>query len=176
LEEAKLGCHVFQPPAKSSRFSSALYNPEFTRITGYSEDELIGTIPLNIVQEKYRSEVRENFIKMLKGDRSFPYEFCILDKNGNTKWILEKATPIRYKGKRAALSYFMDISKSKRAEEERLAKEKLLSVVELAGAVGHGLNNPLQVVLTCTEKLDPISGDSQHKSKLYKLLKKISIK
>jgi hypothetical protein len=25
LEEAKLGCHVFQPPAKSSRFSSALY-------------------------------------------------------------------------------------------------------------------------------------------------------
>ncbi|MCP3955876.1 MAG: PAS domain S-box protein, partial [Desulfobacterales bacterium] len=32
-------------------------NPEFMRITGYSEDELIGTYPLNIVQPNYRRQV-----------------------------------------------------------------------------------------------------------------------
>ena len=68
------------------------------RITGYSENELIGTDPLNIVQKKYRRQVNENFIKMLKAKRLFPYEFCINDKNGNAKWILETATSIQYKG------------------------------------------------------------------------------
>ena len=65
----------------------------------------------------------------------------------------------------------MDISKSKQVEKERLAKEKLLSVLELAGAVGHELNNPLQVVLTCTEKLAPPYGDDQRQFRLYSLLK-----
>lgn len=42
-------------------------NPEFTRITGYSEDELIGTVSLNIVQPEYRCHVKANAIKMVKG-------------------------------------------------------------------------------------------------------------
>jgi PAS domain S-box-containing protein len=159
-----IGCYIVQ---------DALFryvNPAFTRITGYSDDELIGTQPSNIVQPAYRSQVRENFIKMLKAERDFPYEFCIFDKYGNTRWIMETATSIRYKGKRAALGYFMDISKSKQVEKERLEKEKLLSVLELAAAVGHELNNPLQVVLVCTQKLAPISSDNQLNSILYQKL------
>jgi PAS domain S-box-containing protein len=146
-------------------------NPEFTRITGYSEDELIGTFPINIVQPKYRRQAREDCIKMLKRERLFPYEFCIKDKYANTKWILETATSVPYKGRRAALNYFMDISKSKQVEKERLTKEKLLSVLELAGAMGHELNNPLQVVLTCVEKLAPTSDDDQRTFNLIRLLK-----
>ena len=67
---------------------------------------------------------------------------------------------------------YWDITKGKQVEEERLTKEKLLSVLELAGAVGHELNNPLQVVLTCTEKLVQLSDDNQSNSKLSCLLKK----
>ncbi len=164
LRNSLIGCYIVQ----DAKFQYV--NQEFTRITGYSEDELIGTYPSNIVQPMYRDKVRENFIKMLKAERDFPYELGIIDKNGNTKWILETATSIRYKGRRAALGYFMDISKNKQVEKERLEKEKLLSILEMAGAVGHELNNPLQVVLTCTEKLAPISGDNQRESKLYRLL------
>jgi PAS domain S-box-containing protein len=160
-----IGCYIVQ----DARFKYV--NPEFMRITGYAENELIGTAPLNIVQQTYRDHVRENCIQMLKAKRLFPYEFCIDDKNGNPKWILETATSIQYKGKRAALCYFMDISKGKKVEEERLAKEKLLSVLELAGAVGHELNNPLQVVLTCTEKLAPASEQDPTRLKLFRLLK-----
>ena len=165
IRNSLIGCYIVQ----DSTFKYV--NPEFMRITGYSEDELIGADPLNIVQKKYRRQVNENFIKMLKAERLFPYEFCINDKCGNTKWIMETATSIQYKGRRAALGYFMDISQSKQVEKERLAKEKLQSVLELAGAVGHELNNPLQVVLTCTEKLAPASGGSQRQSRLYSLLK-----
>lgn len=166
IRNSLIGCYIVQ----DARFKYV--NPEFMRITGYDEDELIGKPPLNIVQQPYRDHVRENCIQMLKGERLFPYEFCIDDKNGNPKWILETATSIQYKGSRAALCYFMDISKGKKVEEERLAKEKLLSVLELAGAVGHELNNPLQVVLTCTEKLATKSEQEPGVSKLFDLLKR----
>jgi PAS domain S-box-containing protein len=166
IHNSLIGCYI----AQSGRFKYV--NPEFQRITGYSEDDLIGTAPINIVQEDFREEVKKNCIDMLKAKRLFPYEFCITDKNGNTRWILETATSIQYKSDRAALCYFMDISKGKQMEEERLAKEKLLSVLELAGAVGHELNNPLQVVLMCAEKLAPASDGDQRRASLHRLLKK----
>ncbi len=166
IRNSLIGCYIVQ----DAKFKYV--NPEFMRITGYREEELIGTYPANIVQPEYRRQVKEDFVKMLKAERLFPYEFCISDKSGNTKWILETATSIQFGGRRAGLGYFMDISKGKQVEEERLAKEKLLSVLELAGAVGHELNNPLQVVLTCTEKLAQPSDDNQRNSKLSRLLTK----
>ena len=164
LRNSLIGCYIVQ----DARFR--FVNPEFTRITGYSENELIGTLSLNMVQPEYRQSVRENFIKMLKGQRDYPYEFCINDKHGNTKWILETATSLIYKDKRVALGYFMDISKSKQVEQERLEKEKLISILEMAGAVGHELNNPLQVVVTCIKNLAPAQNDAQAKSEYYRLL------
>ncbi|MDX2453545.1 PAS domain S-box protein [Desulfosarcina sp.] len=166
IRNSLIGCYIVQDA------TFKYVNPEFMRITGYSEEELIGTDPLNIVQQEYRRQVNENFIKMVKAERIFPYEFCISDKFGNTKWILETATSIQYEGRRAALGYFMDISKGKQVEKERLAKEKLLTALELAGAVGHELNNPLQVVLTCTEKLALVSDDNERSFRLHSLLKK----
>jgi PAS domain S-box-containing protein len=165
MRNSLIGCYIVQ----DAKFQYV--NPEFTRITGYSEAELIGTYPLDIVQPGYKDKVRANFISMLKAERYHPYEFSILDKRGRTKWILETATPIMYKGSRAALGYFMDISKSKQVEKERLEKEKLLSILEMAGAVGHELNNPLQVVMTCAEKLAPAQEDNALKVELYRLLR-----
>ena len=164
MRNSPVGCYIVQ----NSRLNYV--NPEFMRITGYSEAELIGSDPLNNVQQQYREQAKRNAIAMLKANRLSPYEFCINDKSGKTKWILETATSIQYRGQRAALCYFMDISESKQIEKERLAKEKLLSVLELAGAVGHELNNPLQVVLTCTEKLAPAPGAGERESALFRLL------
>jgi PAS domain S-box-containing protein len=166
LHNSPIGGYIVQ----NARFRYV--NPEFMRITGYGKDELIGTEPLHIVQPQHRGQVRESCIAMLKGVRQFPYEFLIDDKEGSPKWILETATSIQYRGSRAAMCYFMDISKVKQAENERMDKEKLLSVLEIAGAVGHELNNPLQVVLTSTEKLAPAPDADQRQIKLYRLLKK----
>lgn len=166
MRNSPIGCYIVQDAGLT------YVNPEFLRITGYSEAELIGVNPLSLVQEKHRDKALTNAIAMLKGNRRYPYEFCINDKAGHTKWILETATSIQYKGHRAALCYFMDISQGKQVEAERLAKEKLMSILELAGAVGHELNNPMQVVTTCAEKLAPETGDDPRRTKLYDLLRK----
>lgn len=149
-------------------------NREFIRISAYSASELIGSDPLRIVREDFREFVREHAVRMLKGLENTPYEFCVVDRNGETKWVMESVTPIMYRGNRAVLGYFMDITKSKQAEADRQEKEKLQAVLEMAGAVGHELNNPLQVVLTCSQKLGSQSlEDPVHQHMLILLQKNL---
>ncbi|NIA08846.1 MAG: PAS domain S-box protein, partial [Nitrospiraceae bacterium] len=88
----------------------------FQKITGYRANELLGMHPLRIVLPDDRETVRKEAIKMLKKERSSPYEFRLCTRDGKIKWILETVTSIRYQGKRAVLGNFMDITAQKEAE------------------------------------------------------------
>jgi PAS domain S-box-containing protein len=166
IQNSPIGCYIVQ----DAKF--VYVNPEFTRITGYSESALLGSYPLDIVHPDFREDVRANFIRMLKHQRNFPYEFKIVDRDGETKWVAETATPIQFKGRRAGLGYFMDITERKRAEKESLEKEKLQAILELAGAVGHELNNPLQVIMICAERFKKSAEADPGDAKLYQLMEK----
>ncbi len=166
IQNSPIGCYIVQ----DAKF--VFVNPEFMRITGYSESALLGTYPLDIVHPDYREYVRASFIRMLKRQIDFPYEFQIVDRDRQIKWIAETATPIRFKNHRAGLGYFMDITKRKTAEQEILEKEKLKAILELAGAVGHELNNPLQVIVTCSEQLKKAAPPDPQSGKLYRLMEK----
>jgi len=101
-------------------------NHRFQELTGYREDELLGTDALRLVVPEDRDVVRENATKMLKGERSAPYEFRVINKSGEIRWIMGTVTSINYQGKRATLGNYMDISEHKRAEEELAMKNVLL--------------------------------------------------
>jgi len=92
-------------------------NPQFQKYMGFTEDELLGRDSLSLVHPEDRKTVREKAIAMLKGKRSSPYEFRIIDKGGETRWSIETVTSIHYRGERAALGNFMDITERKQAEE-----------------------------------------------------------
>ncbi|WP_027371308.1 PAS domain-containing protein [Desulfovermiculus halophilus] len=94
-------------------------NPEFQHITGYQEDELKGTLSLDIVHPEDRDMVRSKAVEMLKGHRSTPYLGRIVRKNGETRYILESVCSISYRGQRSTLGYFMDNT------EQELIKEAL---------------------------------------------------
>ena len=166
IQNSPIGCYIVQ----DAKF--VYVNPEFTKISGYSESALLGTYPLDIVHPDYREYVRTNFVRMLKRQRDFPYEFQVVDRNGDIKWIAETATPIQFKDKRAGLGYFMDITRRKNAEKASLEKERLQAILELAGAVGHELNNPLQVIVTSVERLKEKADADPRSTRLYRLLDK----
>jgi diguanylate cyclase (GGDEF)-like protein/PAS domain S-box-containing protein len=95
-----------------------LINSQFEKYTGYTQDELMGTDSLSLVVPQQREMVRKNAILMLKGERSSPYEFRIINKNGELRWITETVTTIIHEGERATLGNFMDITDLKETEEK----------------------------------------------------------
>ena len=115
-------------------------NPQFQEDTGYTEDELLGMESLSIVHPEDREKVRENAVEMLKGNRLSPYEFRVVNQAGETKWVLETVSSIHYKGKRATLGNFMDITERKKAEEAlRESEERYRALVNLGGSVGQAI-------------------------------------
>jgi len=92
-------------------------NPSFERCTGYKEDELLGQDSLEPVFPEDREMVRENAIKMLKGELDSPYQFKVIHKTGSIRWVMESVSSIQYGGRRATLGSYMDITERKQAEE-----------------------------------------------------------
>jgi PAS domain S-box-containing protein len=106
-------------------------NPQFKKYSGFSEEELLGAAPLKLVHPEDRERVRERAVAMLKGKRLAPYELRYITKDGEALWATETVTSIHYKGKRATLGNFMDITERRQAEEMlRQSKEKLQQMFE----------------------------------------------
>jgi diguanylate cyclase (GGDEF)-like protein/PAS domain S-box-containing protein len=89
----------------------------YQKQTGYTGEKLIGTYPLNYIHPEDREMVREEAIKRLKGEKTGPYEYRFVNKNNDILVILETIASVTYKGERATLGSFMDITERKRAEE-----------------------------------------------------------
>ncbi len=106
-------------------------SPLYQKLTGYSDTELTGHDSLDYLHPEDRAKTRENAIKSLRGTRTDPYEYRFIRKNGEVMWILEMVTSITYKGERASLGSFMDITERKRMEETlRQSEEKYRAIIE----------------------------------------------
>jgi diguanylate cyclase (GGDEF)-like protein/PAS domain S-box-containing protein len=109
-------------------------SPLYKQITGYAAHELIGKNSLERIHPEDREMVRQQAIKRLKGEKTDGYEYRYIRKNGEVMWILEMLNSTTYKGKRAALGSFMDITARKNTEEElRISEKRYRSVLEELG-------------------------------------------
>ena len=106
-------------------------SPLYQQLTGYAESELIGAPSLDHVHPDDRERVRQEAIHCLKAPRRDPYEYRFITKQKEILWVLENITSILFRGRRAALGNFMDITGRKRAEEAlRHNEEKYRLMIE----------------------------------------------
>jgi len=120
---------------------------------------------MKLVLPEDRNMVRENAMAMLKGERTTPYKYRIINKDGDLRWILEGVASVQYQGRRAAVGHSVDITERERAEEklqelyqeERNLREELEAEVqrriEFTRALVHELKTPLTPVLASSELL-----------------------
>jgi two-component system NtrC family sensor kinase len=111
IHSAQIGIYVVQ----DGKF--VVINPQIMEVTGLSRDQLLGREAITLVYPEDRAMVRENAIKMLQGKRAEPYEFRVLGEDGVTRVVMETVAPVTYKGRRATLGNFIDITERKQAEE-----------------------------------------------------------
>jgi two-component system, cell cycle sensor histidine kinase and response regulator CckA len=123
-----------------------MVNPGFEEISGYNSQELLGHDSLILVSPDYRRIVCEKTVQMLKGELDLPYEYPVIAKSGETRWVMETVTSTFYLGKRATLGYFLDITEHKGLESQFLQAQKMEAVGRLAGGVAHDFNNLLSVI------------------------------
>ncbi|MDD5169449.1 MAG: PAS domain S-box protein, partial [Syntrophales bacterium] len=100
-------------------------NNNAASFAGYKPEELIGKRAGSVIHPEDREKTRERAEKMFTGEDPSPYEFRVVTKDGEIRWIIETITSIQYDGRKAFLGNSMDITERKRAEEALLASQEL---------------------------------------------------
>ncbi|OPY25934.1 MAG: sensory histidine kinase AtoS [Methanocella sp. PtaU1.Bin125] len=119
-------------------------NPRLEENTGYSKEDLASMNFWDMVHPDHREMVREYGMSRQRGkDVPATYEFKILTKRGETKWVEVTSTLIEYEGKPTVLSTVFDITDRKRTEAElQEAKSQAELYLDL---MGHDINNLNQI-------------------------------
>ncbi|MBI4285025.1 MAG: PAS domain S-box protein [Chloroflexi bacterium] len=92
-------------------------NPLAARVLGWTQAEVIGMTAASLIHPEDREMERQNAIRALKGESVPPYDFRVITRNGDVKWVVEKLAPIRHEGERATLTSLMDVTELKLADK-----------------------------------------------------------
>lgn len=135
-------------------------NEAFLETTGYRRDEVIGrtSVALGIWADP---EQRKEMVKILREQekiRNLEAKFRM--KSGEIRYVLWSAEVIDYGDEKCLIAVTRDITARKRAEEERLEKEKLRGVLEIACTTCHELNQPLQYIYYLLDEIEEKLSDS----------------
>jgi PAS domain S-box-containing protein len=134
-------------------------NPAAEALTGYAATELLAMNFWDVVHPDFRDVVRARGLARQKGEQVSPgYEFKILARSGEERWLDFTAGRIEFEGQSAAIGTAYDITERKRAQEEvhRLSQFRE-SVIENANVWLNVLDEQANVVIW-NKAAEEISG------------------
>jgi len=104
------------------------------QISGYSREEFMQMHPFDLVHPDFRDVLKQRAAARLRGeDAPSAYEFKMLAKSGEERWLDFSAGTVMFGGERAILATAVDISERKRAEALQAA---LYRIADKASTVG----------------------------------------
>ena len=148
-------------------------NPAFCNYMGYKKQELIGQKVDILVHPDSLGELAKNLAQLKKG-KILKHRKKSLRKDGSICYMdLHESKISLPEGKKGILCIAEDSTTKVKSEEDRILKERMEGVLELAGAVCHELNQPMTVVSVNSEIMSPDMASNLLASKMEVIKKEI---
>ena len=162
--EATLIVNKYQKPVYSNVAFGHLFGCKPTEL----EDKKIDFLFVD-------SEFARKIFDGIQRGASWRGEIKMVSSRGNVFTAFLRATPIMDDEFEVIGTLFVcaDITEQKQAEKERLQKEKLQGVIEMAGAACHELNQPMQAVSGYSELLLAQLSSGKSTDQLIKYLDEV---
>ena len=126
------------------------FNREFEAISGYSRDEIVSMNPWDLVHPEFREASLARFRARMRGEPApSRYQFAILTKSGEKRWVEFSAALTELNGKPAILASAFDITAAKRAEQELKAHVMYMNALISNSPLGIVIKDQSQLVRFC---------------------------
>lgn len=123
------------------------FNSKITELSGYTEGELQAKLFADFIHPSDREMIQQRHAQRLKGEiLENVYDFRIIDKAGNIKWVQINSVLISWEGRPAALAFLTDVTAQYRSRQQLVQSDKLAAIGTLAAGVAHEINNPIGYV------------------------------
>ena len=139
VSELKESEEIFRALAETSPSAIFVYrdkflyvNPASIPLTGYTKEELLKMKFWDLVHHDFRDMVKGRGLARQRGENvPSHYEFKIVRKDGESRWLDFAGAVIKYRGKPAGLGIVYDITERKEAETElKESEEKYKTLVD----------------------------------------------